>query len=92
MNHEPTGRAVHGQAGDTTGQVDTGDRVHEVHTPAASVEGHPEGTAMDATVKAWTASPPLPYRNDQRVHPWDHFWGYYYRWKRRPRCDESGED
>ena len=61
-------------------------------TAAASVEGHPEGAAMDASVKAWTASPPLPYRNDQRVHPWDHFWGYYYRWKRRPRCDESGED
>lgn len=56
----------------------------------ASIQGRPEGTAMDASVKAWTASPPLPYRNDQRVHPWDHFWGYYYRWKRRPRCGEIG--
>ena len=76
MNHDPTGRAVHGQAGDTTGQVDTGDRVQEVHTPA----------------RAWTAAPPLPYRDDTNPPPhW--FWGdIYKRMKRRPRCGEIVED
>jgi hypothetical protein len=82
MSHEPTGRAVHGQAGDTTGQVDTGDRVHEVHTPAASVGTHPEGTAMDASVKAWA--------HDPMVLPWDSWWDGYWRRKRRPRCGEIG--
>ena len=72
----------------TTGNMMTCSTAYQ---PAHTVPGHREGAAMDATVKAWTASPPLPYRNDQRVHPWDHFWGYYYRWKRRPRCD-GGED
>ena len=88
MNHDPTGRAVHGQAGDTTGQVDTGDRVQEVHTPAAyGVPTRPEGHAGTGDT-----TPASAWAHDPRVHPWDYWWGHFYRWKRRPRCDESGED
>jgi len=45
---------------------------------------------MDATVKAWTAAPPLPYRDDTNPPPhW--FWGdIYKRMKRRPRCGAMG--
>ena len=59
-------------------------------TAAASVEGNPEGTAMDATVKAWTAAPPLPYRDDRLPPP--HWWAidFYKRKRRRPRCGEIG--
>lgn len=59
-------------------------------TAAASVGTHPEGTAMDASVKAWTAAPPLPYRDDKLPPPW--FWAIdlYRRKRRRPRCGEIG--
>lgn len=62
------------------------DRVHGMPTPtAASVPNRPEGHAGTGdTVKAWA--------HDPMVHPWDYWWGHFYRWKRRPRCDESGED
>lgn len=56
-------------------------------TAAASVGTHPEGTAMDASVKAWTAAPPLPYQPDPNPPPrW--FWiELGPRIRRRPRCD-----
>lgn len=91
MNHEPTGRAVHGQAGDTTGQVDTGDRLHSMPTPPAyGVPTRPDGHAgTGEPARAWTGAPPLPYRDDTNPPPhW--FWGdIYKRMKRRPRCDEG---
>lgn len=64
-----------------------GDRLHSMPTPPAygvptRPEGH-AGTGDTTPARAWA--------HDPRVHPWDHFWGYYYRWKRRPRCD-GGED
>ena len=59
-------------------------------TAAASVEGHPEGAAMDASVKAWTGAPPLPYRPDEPT-PAHWFWiELGPRIRRRPRCGEIG--
>lgn len=67
-----------------------GDRLHGMPTPAASVGTHPEGAAMDASVKAWTDTGPLPYRDDRLPPPW--FWAtdLYRRIRRRPRCDGEG--
>ena len=48
----------------------------------ASIQGHPEGAAMDASVKAWA--------HDPMVLPWDSWWDGYWRRKRRPRCGEIG--
>ena len=62
-----------------------GDRVQEVHTPAASVPNRPEGHA-----RAWTGAPPLPYRDDRLPPPWYWATDFYKRKRRRPRCD--GED
>ncbi len=59
-------------------------------TAAHSIQGQPEGTAMDASVKAWTAAPPLPYRDDRLPPPYWWATDYYRRKRRRPRCD--GED
>ena len=57
---------------------------------AASVGTHPEGTAMDATVQAWTGAPPLPYRPDV-PSPAHWFWVELGpRIRRRPRCGEIG--
>lgn len=95
MNPAPYNRQpVHGQAGDSFGQVDTGDRLHSMPTPPAyGVPTRPEGHARtgDTTpARAWTGAPPLPYRDDTNPPPhW--FWGdIYKRMKRRPRCGEIG--
>lgn len=62
------------------------DRLHSMPTPAR-VEGHPEGTAMQSTPRAWIQDPPLPYRPDENPPPrW--FWiELGPRLRRRPRCD-----
>lgn len=51
----------------------------------ASIQVQPEGAAMPGTV-AWTAAPPLPYRDDKLPPP--HWWAIdlYRRKRRRPRC------
>ena len=92
MSHEPTGRAVHGQAGDTTGQVDTGDRLHSMPTPPAyGVPTRPEGHAGTGdTPRAWTDTGPLPYRDDPLPPPYWWATDYYRRKRRRPRCGGEG--
>ncbi len=59
-------------------------------TAAHTVPGNPEGTAMDASVKAWTDTPPLPYRDDPLPAPWWWATDFYRRKRRRPRCGEIG--
>lgn len=55
-----------------------------------SIQGQPEGAAMDASVKAWTGAPPLPYRDDRLPPPYWWARDYYRRKRRRPRCGEIG--
>ena len=75
MNPAPYNRQPgHGHAGDSFGQVDTGDRVHGMPTPA----------------RAWTGAPPLPYRDDRLPPPYWWATDYYRRKRRRPRCDGEG--
>ena len=73
----------------TTGNMMTCSTAYQ---PAHTVPGHREGAAMDATVKAWTDTGPLPYRDDPMPPPW--FWAtdLYRRKRRRPRCGEIVED
>lgn len=87
MNPAPYNRQPgHGHAGDSFGQVDTGDRLHSMHTPASVGTG----TRIGDSVKAWTDTGPLPYRDDPLPPPWYWATDYYKRKRRRPRCD--GED
>lgn len=58
--------------------------------PAASVEGHPEGTRTGDTVQGWTDTPPLPYRDDRLPPPYWWATDFYRRKRRRPRCGEIG--
>lgn len=71
----------------TTGNMMTCSTAYQ---PAHTVLGNTEGTAMQEPARAWTAAPPLPYRDDTNPPPhW--FWGdIYKRMKRRPRCGEIG--
>lgn len=71
----------------TTGNMMNGSTPYQ---PAHTVPGHPEGTAMQSTPRAWIQDPPLPYRPDENPPPrW--FWiELGPRLRRRPRCD--GED
>lgn len=89
MNHEHSmnafGQMDTGRAGCAAApHAQPGDRVHGMPTLAAyGVPNRPE-------VHAGTGDTPRAWAHDPRVHPWDHFWGYYFRWKRRPRCDGEG--
>ncbi len=57
-----------------------------------SIQGQPEGAAMDASVKAWTGPKPMPDHPDEPT-PAHWFWiELGPRIRRRPRCGEIVED
>ena len=65
----------------TTGNMMTCSTAYQpAHTVPGNTEGH-----------AGTGDTPRAWAHDPRVEPWDYWWGHFYRWKRRPRCD-GGED
>lgn len=72
-----------------------GDLLHGMPTFAATPNPTPSGISNSVpsrpTGQAGTRDTPRAWAHDPMVHPWDYWWGHFYRWKRRPRCD-GGED
>ena len=57
-----------------------------------SIQGQPEGTAMQSTPRAWTGPKPMPDHPDEPT-PAHWFWiELGPRIRRRPRCGEIVED
>jgi hypothetical protein len=83
MSHEPTGRA--GCAAAQPAQPLAG----YVSASSGNSTQSEVATSCGDTPRAWTAAPPLPYRDDTNPPPhW--FWiELGPRIRRRPRCDEG---
>lgn len=91
---------VHGQPVDTFGQgagmnpntSTTGNMMtcSTAYQPAHTVPGNPEGTLTGEPARAWTDTPPLPYRDDPLPPPYWWATDYYRRKRRRPRCGGEG--